>query len=158
MDQDEKPKRIIRQRSKALEPDVKRAEAIRRARDRAPPSPVQSIPCYELGGLAVHSDYYGCGIGSLLVRWGLDRAAEEGVPVITTGETRGMAFYENALGFQRLRGSEFWLDSQGKDIDEESVRAGNDEWKSSKGGLSGAELIWCPKGYSVEIRGHVYQG
>ncbi|KAJ7920802.1 hypothetical protein B0H13DRAFT_1986284 [Mycena leptocephala] len=66
------------------------------------------------------------GIGSLLARWGLDKAAEEHVPVFVTGEARGVDFYENALGFQRLRSTEFWLDKEGE------------------GGLSGAQMVWLP--------------
>lgn len=41
----EPPRKSIRERSKALEPDERHSEAIRRARNITPPSPVLSIPC-----------------------------------------------------------------------------------------------------------------
>ncbi|KAK0707837.1 hypothetical protein B0H67DRAFT_495926 [Lasiosphaeris hirsuta] len=144
---------------KALEADEKHSEAVRRVRKQAPPSLTASVPSYELNGLAVHADYQGYGIGSLLVRWGLGRAAEDGLPVFATGEAQGVDFYEKALGFRRVLGTEFWLDKDGQDISGSDVKqGGNEEWKKVNGGLSGAEMVWCPKGYEIDIRGEVYRG
>ncbi|KAK3349245.1 hypothetical protein B0T25DRAFT_519511 [Lasiosphaeria hispida] len=64
----------------------------------------------------VHAEYQGYGIGSLLVRWGLDQVSEGGLPVFATGEAQGVDFYEKATGFQRLHGTEFWLGKDGRDI------------------------------------------
>jgi GNAT superfamily N-acetyltransferase len=63
---------------------------------------VKSVACYELTGLAIHSDFQGHGIGTLLSRWGMDEATREGVPVFVRGEERGVTFYTKALGFKRL--------------------------------------------------------
>lgn len=142
--------------SKALVPDTAHAGAVRRVRKRAPPSPRMTTGSYELTGLAVHPDHQGCGVGSLLVRWGLDRAATERVPVFVTSEARGVDFYQKALGFRSLWGSEYWLDSAGDDVSREDVEAGNEAWKKDRGGLSGAEMIWCPPGYVLEVEGRTY--
>ena len=143
--------------SKALEPNPIHSKAIRRVRKRAPPSPAESTPGYELNGLAIRAEYQGYGIGSLLVRWGLDRASEEGLPVFATGEAQGVNFYEKAMRFQKLLGSEYWLDKDGRDISASDVQGGNDGWTKANGGLSGAEMIWCPKGYKLNIRGVEYE-
>jgi hypothetical protein len=88
----------------------------------------------------------------------LDKAAEEHVPVFVTGEARGVDFYENALGFQRLRSTEYWLDKEGCDISREEVRGGNEAWKKENGGLSGAQMVWLPAGNVLELDGEVYKG
>lgn len=103
----------------------------------------------------MHTDYQGYGIGSLLVRWGLDRVADEGLPVFATGETRGTDFYEKVMGFQRVQGSEYWLDKGVGDIQKGDIEGGNQGWKKENGELSGAEMVWCPKGVNVVIRGQV---
>ncbi|KAF7365495.1 Acyl-n-acyltransferase [Mycena venus] len=143
---------------RALVPNVAHAEAIKRARKQAPPSPIKTTACYELGGLAIHPDYQGHGIGSLLARWGVDKAAGERVPVFVSGETQGVDFYEKALGFQRLRATEYWLDEKGQDISREEVQHGNEAWKKVNGGLSGAQMVWLPEGYVLEVDGEVYKG
>ncbi|KAK0649010.1 hypothetical protein B0T16DRAFT_409265 [Cercophora newfieldiana] len=145
-------------RSKALERNDAHTEATSRVRKRAPRSAAKSMPGYELSGLAVRRECQGCGIASLLVRWGLEKAAEEGLPVFTAGEERGIEFYERALGFQRLRDTQYWLDKDGKDISGDDVANGNEDWKMANGGISGSDMIWCPRGYEVEIRSHVYKG
>jgi GNAT superfamily N-acetyltransferase len=94
----------------ALIPNAAHADAIKRARKRAPPSPVKTTPSYDLGSLAIHPDYQGHGIGTLLARWGVEKAAKERVPVFVAGETQGVDFYANVLGFQRLRATEYWRD------------------------------------------------
>jgi len=142
---------------KALTPNPQHTAAVKRVRKRLPRSPTLTTPCYELNGLAVHPGHQGLGVGSLLVCWGLDRAAADGLPVFATGEAGGVDFYEKALGFQRLRGSEYWLDADGQDIGEEDKGEG-EAWKKGNGGLSGAEMVWCPEGCVVDVRGHVYQG
>ncbi|KAK0611774.1 hypothetical protein B0T14DRAFT_571638 [Immersiella caudata] len=143
--------------SKAMESSSVHSEAVRRnLAMQESLSPTQFTPCYQLTGLSVHPDHQGYGIGSLLVRWGLEKAAEEGLPVFTAGEARGVEFYERALGFQKIKGSEYWLDKGGKDITSEDVAAGNDDWMKLNGGVSGAEMVWCPKKYRIEVRGHVY--
>ncbi len=144
--------------SKALVPDKAHSEAVRRVRKRAPPSPSRTRPCYELASLAIHSEYQGHGIGSLLVRWGLEKAEEEGVPVFAVGEAQGVDFYDKAMGFQRLWESEYWLDKEGRDISREEIQGGNEAWKKANGGLSGAEMVWCPKGYVLEAGGRTYKG
>ncbi|KAJ6466329.1 hypothetical protein C8R45DRAFT_1219434 [Mycena sanguinolenta] len=138
-------------------PNEVRTAAIKRGRRRAP-SPAKTTPCYELGGLVIHPDYQGYGIGSLLTRWGLDEAAKERVPVFVGGETQGVDFYEKAFGFQRLSASEFWLDAEGRDITREEVENGNEGWKKANGGVSGAELVWLPDGYILELDNRVYKG
>jgi len=146
---------------KALTPNPQHTAAVKRVRKRLPRSPTLTTPCYELNGLAVHPGYQGLGVGSLLVCWGLERAAADGLPVFTTGDAGGVDFYEKALGFQRLRGSEYWLDADGQDIGEEEEDKGEGEgeaWKKGNGGLSGAEMVWCPKATQVDVRGHVYRG
>ncbi|KAK7048075.1 acyl-n-acyltransferase [Favolaschia claudopus] len=136
--------------SRALIPNKDRSDAIKRARKRSPPSPAANTPCYELGGLAIHPDFQGQGIGSLLVRWGIDKAAEKHVPVFVTGETQGVEFYEQAIGFRRLPETEYWLDEAGRDITREEVLNGNETWKKVNGGLSGSEMVWLPDGYVFE--------
>ncbi|KAK1759917.1 acyl-n-acyltransferase [Echria macrotheca] len=140
----------------ALTPNPTRSAAVRRLRKRLPPSPALATPCYELHGLSVHPDHRGQGIGKLLVRWGLERAAAENLPVFATGEAGGVDFYVRALGFQTLRGSEYWLDAEGNEISEEEVKGANVAYKKENGGLYGAEVVWCPKGVEVDVRGHVY--
>lgn len=55
-------------------------------------------PRYDLETLAVHPSHQGRGYGRLLVQWGVDRAAEKGVPVavITADGTEG--FYGRWFG------------------------------------------------------------
>jgi GNAT superfamily N-acetyltransferase len=145
--------------SKAMESDKVHCEAVRRNLAKQESlSPTQSTPCYQLTGLSIKPEYQGYGIGSLLVRWGLEKAAEEGLPVFTAGETQGVDFYEKALGFQKIKGSEYWLDKEGKDISDEEVAGGNEAWRKVNGGVSGAEVIWCPKRYVIDVRGQVYKG
>ncbi|KAK7048080.1 acyl-n-acyltransferase [Favolaschia claudopus] len=138
-------------------PNKARREAINRARQRAP-SPDETIPCYGLSGLVIHPEYQGHGIGSLLVRWGLDKAADEHIPVFIGGEARGVNFYEKALGFKRLHATEYWLDAAGRDISREEVESGNEAWKFSNGGVSGAEVAWLPKGYILDWGGEILEG
>ncbi|KAK4445560.1 acyl-n-acyltransferase [Podospora aff. communis PSN243] len=145
--------------SKAMEYEEMHHDAVRRNLAKQESlSPTQSTPCYQLTGLSIRPEYQGYGIASLLVRWGLERAAEEGLPVFTAGETQGVDFYEKALGFHKIKGSEYWLDEEGRDISDEEVASGNEAWKSENGGVSGAEMVWCPKGYKLEVRGDVYLG
>ncbi|KAF8208536.1 acyl-CoA N-acyltransferase [Mycena galopus ATCC 62051] len=139
------------QQSRALIPNKAHADAIKQARKRAPPSPAKTTPGYDLGSVAIHPEYQGHGIGSLLVRGGLDRATEEHVPVFVTGETQGVEFYERALGFQRLRATEYWLDAEGRDISREEVQNGSETWKKANGGLLGAQMVWLPEGYVLEV-------
>jgi GNAT superfamily N-acetyltransferase len=127
-----------------------RHSALMKGRSGTPQS-ISKIPRYVLDGLAIHSDFQGCGIGSLLVRWGMDRAVEDGVPVFTGGEARGVDFYEGALGFKRIPETEYWLDSEGREISREEVEAGNVQWKKENGGVSGCDVFWCPDGVQVEI-------
>ncbi|KAJ7210674.1 acyl-CoA N-acyltransferase [Mycena haematopus] len=146
------------QPSRALVPNEAHADAIKQARKRAPPSPAKTTPCYELGSLAVHPDYQGCGIGSLLVRWGVEKAAKEHVPIFVTGETQGVDFYENAMGFRRLSATEYWLDAEGRNLTREEVKGGNEAWKKANGGLSGAQMVWLPEGYVLKLDNEVYEG
>jgi GNAT superfamily N-acetyltransferase len=104
---------------------------------------ILSTPSYELSGLYVHPGFQGYGVGRLLVRWGMDQATEEGVPVFISAEERGVRFYE-AVGCRRLSKSEYWLDSEGEPIPpEERV---NGAWEKANGGVSGCDLVWCPEG------------
>jgi GNAT superfamily N-acetyltransferase len=130
-----------------------RQAAMMNARSREP-SPKESTSCYELSGLAIHPDFQRYGIGTLLVQWGIDEAEKEGVPVLVTGEERGVAFYEKKLGFRRLPKSQYWIDSHGTEISREEVVGGNDAWKSANGGVSGCEVVWCPKSVIVDVDGH----
>ena|ERR1700761_1610311 len=127
-----------------------RKKAISQMRNRNP-SPASSIPCYILYGMAVHSDFQGFGIGTLLVQWGLDKAKEDGLPVFTGGEERGVLFYTNALGFKRIPETEYWLDKDGKEITREEVQKGNIAWKKSFGGVSGSDLVWYPESMSKSM-------
>jgi GNAT superfamily N-acetyltransferase len=104
---------------------------------------ITSTPAYELSGLYVHPGYQGYGVGKLLVRWGMDRAAEEGVPVFISAEERGVRFYE-AVGCKRLSKSDYWLDSEGELIAPED--RSKSAWEKANGGVSGCDLIWCPEG------------
>jgi hypothetical protein len=61
----------------------------------------------------------------------MDQAAEEGLPVFATGEETGVIFYEKALGFRRVPKSEYWLDSEAREIS----RIGNNAWKKIDGGV-----------------------
>lgn len=146
------------QPSKALEPDKAHKEAVNRARKWQSPYPLGDNGYVELSGLAVDTQYQGHGIGTLLMQWGIERATSDNVPLFTGGEERGVLFYEKALGFQRVKGNQYWLDKDGHDISEEEVENGNDGWKTSRGGLSGATVVWVPKGLSVELKGHTYGG
>jgi hypothetical protein len=76
------------------------------------------------------------------MQWGLARAAAEGLPVYTAGEGQGVAFYEGVLGFRRLEGTVYWLDSNGDELTRDQVVADNEEWKKENGGIVGAELVW----------------
>ncbi|KAL7799727.1 acyl-CoA N-acyltransferase [Trichoderma ceciliae] len=133
--------------SHMLQPDPIHAEAISRGRNKTMlASPAKRTTHYELCGLAVHNDYQGHGIGSHLVQWGLDQAAEERIPVFVGGEGRGVGFYESAFGFRRLKATEYWLDGEGRDITREEVEVGNEDWRREKGGVSGADSVWLPEG------------
>lgn len=147
-------------RPPSIEPDKARAEAIVRVRERlARSSPIPSLPRYALQGLAVHAAHQGRGIGTLLVRWGLEQGAAEGVPVSTAGEARGVRFYTGqALGFQVVKGSEWWLDRDGRDISEHEVEGGNQQWESTRGGVSGAQVVWLPPGLCLNLGSITYQG
>lgn len=134
----------------ALKGIPERAKALSHMRKRNP-SPASSIPCYELNGMAVHSDFQGFGIGTLLVRWGLNKAEADGVPVFTGGEERGVLFYTNALGFQRIPETEYWLDKDAREITREEVERGNTTWKTSIGGVSGSDVVWYPESMRVKI-------
>ncbi|KAK8009109.1 hypothetical protein PG991_011660 [Apiospora marii] len=145
----------------SIEPDKARADAIARVREHLSHiSPIQSLPRYSLQGLAVHTAYQGRGIGTLLVRWGLEQGAAEGVPVSTAGEARGVRFYtDKALGFQVVKGSKWWLDRHGQDIQERDVvQNGNREWDYVRGGVSGAQVVWLPPGLCLDIEGLTYRG
>ncbi|KAF2670072.1 hypothetical protein BT63DRAFT_424032 [Microthyrium microscopicum] len=135
-----------------LQRNPKKSEAIRAGRNRSPQLE-KSIPCFQLSGLAVHPDHQGFGIATKLVRWGMDQAKAKGVPVITGGEESGLKFYQNALGFKRIRESEYWIDPEGNNIDREEVEKGNDLWKKVNGGVSGSDAIWCPDGIEVDLKG-----
>ena len=139
-----------------VNPDKIRADAINRVREHlSRTSPIQSIARWSLQGLAVHRSHQGHGIGTLLVRWGLERGAAENVPVFTAGETRGLRFYtSNALRFQIVQGSEWWLDRDGQDISGQEFK----EKGSTHGGVSGAQVVWLPPGRSLEIGGVMYRG
>ncbi|RFU75668.1 acyl- n-acyltransferase [Trichoderma arundinaceum] len=146
--------------SHELQPDPARKEAISRCRKTATlPPPSLSTTRYELCGLAVHNEYQGHGIGSELVQWGLDRATEERIPVFVGGEERGIGFYEGALGFRRLKSTEYWLDGEGRDIAREEVDAGNRDWERERGGVSGADAVWLPEsvdeGLADALRGYM---
>ncbi|KAK8122856.1 hypothetical protein PG984_011526 [Apiospora sp. TS-2023a] len=145
----------------SVQPDKARADAIARVRERlSRTSPIQSLPRYSLQGLGVHASHQGRGIGTLLVRWGLEQAAAEGVPVSTAGEARGVRFYTSeALGFRVVKGSEWRLDRSGQNIDEHDVeKDGSQAWGSACGGASGAQVVWLPPGLSLDIGGVVYLG
>jgi GNAT superfamily N-acetyltransferase len=124
------------------------------ARSRAP-SPKESTSSLELSGLAVHPEFRGFGIATMLVTWGLDHAARANIPVFTAGEERGVNFYTNALGFRRLPKNEYWLDSNGNSVSREEIEGGNESWKTENGGLSGCELVWCPEGVLVDDDGYL---
>jgi ribosomal protein S18 acetylase RimI-like enzyme len=134
----------------ALERHSERMSALRKVRSRIPLHH-STIPCYKLDGLATHPDYQGCGIGSRLARWGMEKATEDGVPVFVTGQESGVGFYERALGFKRIPETEYWLDSKGQEISREEMERGNEDWKTKNDGVSGAEVVWRPEGVSVDL-------
>jgi len=131
---------------------AERSAALSKCRVKIP-SPAERTPCYELNGMAVHVDWQGHGIASLLVQWGLDRATEENVPVFVAGEERGISFYQNALGFVRLPKSEYWLDRDAHEISREDVVDGNEDWKRQNDGVAGAYAVWCPDNVIVDADG-----
>jgi GNAT superfamily N-acetyltransferase len=133
--------------------DPQRQAAAMRVRFRVP-SPTRMTPCYKLTGLAIHPEFQGYGIATLLVRWGMDRAVEEGILVFAAGEERGVAFYEKALGFRRLPRTEYWLDQDAQEIRREEVEAGNVAWKTTNGGISGSSVVWLPDGVALEVDGY----
>lgn len=51
--------------------------------------------------LGVHPDHWRRGIGSELVRWGMNRASEEGIPVTLVAGSQGLHLYSR-LGFKTL--------------------------------------------------------
>ncbi|SDA02906.1 BZ3500_MvSof-1268-A1-R1_Chr11-1g03209 [Microbotryum saponariae] len=55
--------------------------------------------CYQLGSFCVDPKYQGQGIGSALIRWGLDRADEDGLPCYTDASVVGQPAYKKA-GFE----------------------------------------------------------
>ena len=128
-------------------------QSMHKARDKLSPSPSSIYPSYVLCGLGIDPAFQNRGIGKALVRWGMVHGAEEGVPVFTGGETRGVEFYQRALAFSAIPESEFWLDGEGKDTDAKS-----EAWRQENGGVGGAAVVWCPKGVKVELFGKVYEG
>ncbi|KGQ05690.1 hypothetical protein BBAD15_g9068 [Beauveria bassiana D1-5] len=133
----------------ALAPITARQEAISRRRKPQPSDPLDEIAGFALSGLAIRDKFQGCGIGSALVRWGRDRAASEKVPVFATGEARGVGFYKEAMGFQKIAESECWLDKNDHDVSEDEVRNGSTAWTTEEGGLTGAHVLWLPGGVST---------
>lgn len=123
---------------------------MRRCRARAPPSPTETHTCYQLNGLAVSPSVRRHGVGTALMHWGLTKAAAEGLPVFTAGEGQGVAFYEGVLEFRRLKKTVYWLDSNGDELSEGQVLAGNEAWKNENGGIMGAEMVWCADGTFVD--------
>jgi hypothetical protein len=83
----------------------------------------------------------------------MDRAAEEGLPVFATGEETGVIFYEKVLSFRRVPKTEYWLDSEAREVSRDEVKIGNDAWKKINEGLSGCEVFWCPEGVTVDCDG-----
>ena len=77
----------------------------------------------------------------------MDQAEREGVPLFTGGEEKGVTFYENALGFQRIAKTEYWLNKDGVEISRQDVNTGNNEWRKTNGGVSGSEVVWYPNSY-----------
>jgi GNAT superfamily N-acetyltransferase len=128
----------------ALKPHPERQKGLSRIRNNESNKQFTDTPSYVLQGLAVHPRYQGCGVGSLLVNWGIEQAEKEGVPVFVGGEERGVRFYENACGFRRILETEWWLDLHGEDITRESVEEGNQAWRKENGGCSGCTLIYDP--------------
>ncbi|KAJ7736932.1 acyl-CoA N-acyltransferase [Mycena metata] len=131
--------------SKALVPNKAHTAAMKRGRAllSSSPNPSKTTSCYELGGLATLPAYQGQGIASSLTRWGMDRAAEEGVPIFVTSQGQVLEFY-GKLGFRRIESTEYWFDEEGRDVTQEEVRTGNETWKTSSGGISGAMMVWTP--------------
>jgi N-acetylglutamate synthase-like GNAT family acetyltransferase len=136
-------------RNSPLKPIPERRDALFAARGNLQTS--KSFASFNLTGLAIHPDYQGYGIGSMLVRWGMDEATKEGVPVFTGGETKGVMFYDKALGFKRVPKTEYWLDREAKEITRAEVEAGNEAWTAANDGVSGAEVFWCPEGVSLNV-------
>lgn len=136
-------------KTQALAPITARQEAISRRRKPQPSDPLDEIAGFALSGLAIRDKFQGCGIGSALVRWGRDRAASEKVPVFATGEARGVGFYKEAMGFQKIAESECWLDKNDHDVSEDEVRNGSTAWTTEEGGLTGAHVLWLPGGVST---------
>ncbi|KAK7999619.1 Acyl-CoA N-acyltransferase [Apiospora arundinis] len=137
----------------SIEPHKTRTEAVARVREHlSRTSPVKSIARWSLEGLAVHASHQNRGIGTMLVRWGLEQGAAEGVPVVTAGESRGVRFYTgHSLGFQIVKGTDWWLDQDGRDVFKREVN----ERESIPGWVSGAQVVWLPPGHSSKIRGIV---
>lgn len=55
--------------------------------------------CEDLAGLATHPDYQGNGLGAALVRWGLEQAEKDGLPVYLEATPAGAPLYKR-LGFE----------------------------------------------------------
>ena len=127
------------------------AKAIKEGRSLMP-SPSQKHPCWACLGLVVHPAYQGKGVGKALMRYGMDEAEKEGVPIFTGAETTALRFFER-LGFKRMVWSEYWLDGEGGKAEKEE----EERWKKENGGVSGSMIVWCPKGVTVKIEGVLYE-
>ena len=60
-----------------------------------------AVGYYKLRNLCVHPSWQRKGVGGLLIRWGLDRAGEEGVPVVLSSSEMGAGLYSRE-GFRRV--------------------------------------------------------
>ncbi|EKG13338.1 hypothetical protein MPH_09620 [Macrophomina phaseolina MS6] len=59
----------------------------------------KSTDFWYLAGLATHPDYQGNGLGAALVRWGLEQAEKDGLPVYLEATPAGAPLYKR-LGFE----------------------------------------------------------
>lgn len=132
--------KLIHPRNIQANPNRSKAIAAARARD---PTPPENQPCLRLTTIAVHPSVQGHGVGTILVKWGMEHASSESLPVYIKGEERGIRFYES-LGFKRLSVSEYWIRADGEEMSRAEVENGDDSWKKENGGVNGAAVVWWP--------------
>ncbi|ORY59963.1 acyl-CoA N-acyltransferase [Pseudomassariella vexata] len=84
--------------------------------------------------LALHPDFQGKGLGRMLVKWGLDRAEEEGI-CASVASTRGKDRFYQKVGFEEQYGNA----GEGEGNPLAKVETGNMFWKMPK--LSGQMTV-----------------
>lgn len=126
-----------------------RSAANKALREAQTPEPCLAVACYQLFVMGVDETQQGRGVGGRLIREGLARATDAGLPVFVTGEGRGMRVYQH-LGFEVLAGAWWGFDEEGKEVKSKE--------EVGEHGLEAAQMVWVPEGRTVVVKGVEYHG